>query len=85
MEKYPGKYKVAETPRTICVGTKYPYFSNASLVMVVNRVYPRLAKFMREKKLDGGPGILEIYAMNDPSPHVSILVPLENMKLFVFK
>ena len=37
--------------QSLCVGTKYPYFNSASLIMIVNRVYPRLAKFIRSKKL----------------------------------
>ena len=41
--KFGGKYKCAELPTSQCVGTKYPYFNSASLIMIVNRVYPRLA------------------------------------------
>lgn len=37
------KYKKGEIPKTKCIGTKYPYFNSASLIMIINRVYPRLA------------------------------------------
>lgn len=76
MKKFPNKYKIIETPPTICVGTQYPYFNAASLVMIINRVYPKLAQFIAEKRLEAGPGVMEIYCVNDSNPHVKILVPI---------
>lgn len=43
LQKYKGKYKYGEVPKTLCVGTRYPYFNSASLIMLISRVYPRLA------------------------------------------
>lgn len=83
MEKFPGKYKESKLAATMCVGTKYPYFNSASLIMIVSRVYPRLAEFVKQKRLSVGPGIVEIYKLLHRSPHVEILAPLENMAQFL--
>jgi hypothetical protein len=58
MNKYSDKYKKAVLPATSCVGTRYPYFNSTSFILIVNRVYPRLAEFIQTKKLDVGPGVL---------------------------
>lgn len=58
VKKFEGKYKKTQLPETKCIGTRYPYFNSASLIMIINRVYPRLAKFVRSKKLDVGPGVV---------------------------
>lgn len=73
-----NKYKKSSLPTTICVGTRYPYFNSSSLIMIVNRVYPRLAEFVRVKKLNVGPGVIEVYHLLSSSPYVQILVPTEN-------
>lgn len=44
--------------------------------MIINRVYPKLAEYVRNKKLQVGPGVIEIYNILTSSPHVNILVPL---------
>lgn len=49
MKNYGDKYKTSQFPLTRCVGTRYPYFNSASLVMIVNRVYPKLAEFVKTK------------------------------------
>lgn len=85
MKKVDGKYRLKSTENTICVGTTYPYFNAVSLIMIINRVYPRLGKFLTQKKLQGGPGVIEIYRMNIAKPHVQILVPLENHNDFLFE
>jgi hypothetical protein len=71
-----GKYKKSVLPLTRCVGTKYPYFNNFSLIMVITRVYPRLAKFIKEKKLQAGPGIMELYYTEAPKSCIQVMTPL---------
>lgn len=83
MKNYGDKYKTSQFPLTRCVGTRYPYFNSASLVMIVNRVYPKLAEFVKTKKLEVGPGVIEIYHLLSSNPFVQILAPLENMKEFL--
>lgn len=69
-------------PVTACVGTCYPYFNSASLVMIVNRVYPRLAEFVKVKRMNVGPGVIEIYHLLASKPYVEILAPMENQDCF---
>jgi hypothetical protein len=83
MKIFSEKYKTAVLPATSCVGTHYPYFNSASLVMIVNRVYPRLAEYVKAKKIHAGPGVLEIYHLVSSSPNVEILAPTENHEAFV--
>lgn len=85
MNKYGSKYKTSKLPSTKCVGTKYPYFNSASLIMIVNRVYPKLAQFVKTKKLDVGPGVVEIYHLQSSNPFVQILAPMENKQSFFLK
>lgn len=58
IDKHNGKYKLGNMPKANCIGTKYPYFNSASLIMIVTRVYPRLAEYVKAKKLDVGPGVI---------------------------
>jgi hypothetical protein len=70
MKKFSGTYKTATLPPTDCIGTQYPYFNSASLVMIVNRVYPQLANHLKSKKLYGGPGVIEVYHLISSNPYV---------------
>jgi hypothetical protein len=39
-------------------------------------VYPRLAEFVREKKIEVGPGVIEVYHLLASRPYVEILAPI---------
>jgi hypothetical protein len=50
--------------------------------MIVNRVYPRLAEFVKVKRMNVGPGVIEIYHLLASKPYVEILAPMENQDCF---
>lgn len=53
--------------------------------MIVSRVYPKLAEYVRVKKIDVGPGVVEVYHIMANSPFVEILAPMQNFGDFIFQ
>ena len=46
-----------------------------TVILIIMRVYPKLGDYLKDRNLKTS-GIMEIYKLNDKSPHVRIFVPI---------
>jgi effector-binding domain-containing protein len=74
------KYSIAVFPGTKAIVAVHPYNSKMSILLGIFRVYPKLAKYMKEKGYNNQAPIMEIY---DPAAKsIEYVVSLEDRAAF---
>lgn len=82
LESHPS-FLSAHLPTTKCITTSYPYVNKLSFLLIVAKVYPKLAKYIQEQRIQTGGSIMEIYHLLSNSGNtVEVMAPLENFEYF---
>lgn len=83
LNNYPS-YRSTLLPSTRCLSVHFPFVNKLSFILLVSKVYPKLAKYIEEKKLENTPLIMEIYHfLSEYDKYVQVLAPLENADNFL--